>query len=105
MTLEQLNGLDREAAEEVFLRCCGSTRWAREMAARRPFHDAAIMAHDPRFADRFRHATPAAPSAGFAHTLYPDSYGADLAKPGFCGGSNPQRNWMSRDPRFFWKAG
>jgi 2-oxo-4-hydroxy-4-carboxy-5-ureidoimidazoline decarboxylase len=46
MTLEQLNGLDREAAEEVFLRCCGSTRWAREMAARRPFRDAAIMARE-----------------------------------------------------------
>jgi OHCU decarboxylase len=46
MTLEQLNGLDREAAEEVFLRCCGSTRWAREMAARRPFRDAGIMARE-----------------------------------------------------------
>ena len=46
MTLEQLNALDREAAEQVFLRCCGSTRWAREMASRRPFRDAGVMARE-----------------------------------------------------------
>jgi 2-oxo-4-hydroxy-4-carboxy-5-ureidoimidazoline decarboxylase len=39
LTLEQLNALDREAGEQVFLRCCGSTKWARGMAARRPFLD------------------------------------------------------------------
>jgi SAM-dependent methyltransferase len=60
------------------------------------YYDPEIMAHDPRFAQRFRTSTRAQ-RGGFAHTLYPDSYGADLAKPGFCGGSNPQRNWMSRD--------
>lgn len=35
--LSDLNDLDRESAARAFLRCCGSTRWAREMAAARPF--------------------------------------------------------------------
>ncbi|MBM4356981.1 MAG: allantoicase, partial [Deltaproteobacteria bacterium] len=35
--LGRLNGLPREEAEARFLKCCGSTRWARAMAARRPF--------------------------------------------------------------------
>src|SRR5262245_45228550 len=37
MTLDELNGLGAEAAARELLRCCGSTRWAREMAAARPF--------------------------------------------------------------------
>jgi hydroxyisourate hydrolase len=37
MTLAELNGLGEDAAAREFLRCCGSTRWAREMAAARPF--------------------------------------------------------------------
>jgi len=37
MTLDELNGLDEEAAARELLRCCGSRRWAREMAAARPF--------------------------------------------------------------------
>ena len=37
MTLEALNHLDRKAAEAVFTTCCGSTAWARSMAAARPF--------------------------------------------------------------------
>jgi OHCU decarboxylase len=35
--LQRLNGLPTDAAEAEFLACCGATRWAREMAARRPF--------------------------------------------------------------------
>ena len=37
MQLADLNALDEGAAAGVFLRCCGSSRWAREMAAARPF--------------------------------------------------------------------
>lgn len=37
MTLEELNALPAAGAEAAFLTCCGSTHWAREMAARRPF--------------------------------------------------------------------
>lgn len=32
-----LNGLSPDAAERELRRCCGSRRWARKMAARRPF--------------------------------------------------------------------
>jgi OHCU decarboxylase len=38
--LDQLNQLPIDRAEAEFLKCCGSTRWAREMAAARPFVDA-----------------------------------------------------------------
>jgi hydroxyisourate hydrolase len=37
MTLAELNGLDDAAAVRELLRCCGSTRWAQEMAGARPF--------------------------------------------------------------------
>lgn len=37
MTLEDLNGLSAEEAERELLRCCGSQRWAKAVAARRPF--------------------------------------------------------------------
>jgi len=37
MRLDDLNALGREAAEHELLRCCGSERWAREMAASRPW--------------------------------------------------------------------
>ena len=41
MRLDDLNALDGESAMRELLRCCGSTRWARLMAAARPFADAA----------------------------------------------------------------
>src|SRR4051812_43657344 len=44
MRLADLNALDAEAAADLLLRCCGSTRWARQMAAARPFADIAAMA-------------------------------------------------------------
>jgi OHCU decarboxylase len=37
--LEHLNSLLPDEAESEFLKCCGSTRWAREMTAARPFAD------------------------------------------------------------------
>jgi OHCU decarboxylase len=38
--IERLNNLAREDAERELLKCCGSSRWASEMASRRPFGDA-----------------------------------------------------------------
>jgi OHCU decarboxylase len=46
MRLDELNALDREGAEQLFLRCCGSTEWARGMAARRPFLDLEAMVEE-----------------------------------------------------------
>jgi OHCU decarboxylase len=37
MRLSDLNALGDAAAAQEFLRCCGSSRWARAMAAARPF--------------------------------------------------------------------
>jgi OHCU decarboxylase len=37
MQLNDLNAIDRDRAERAFLRCCGSTRWARMMTDARPF--------------------------------------------------------------------
>jgi OHCU decarboxylase len=37
--LERLNNLSEREAESELLKCCGSTLWARRMAAERPFHD------------------------------------------------------------------
>ena len=37
MTIDDLNYLDPASAEAAFVRCCGSTAWARAMAAARPF--------------------------------------------------------------------
>jgi OHCU decarboxylase len=37
MTLEDLNSLTSVAAEEEFLKCCGSTVWAKQMSDARPF--------------------------------------------------------------------
>jgi OHCU decarboxylase len=37
MTLGELNQLEHTEAAAELLKCCGSTRWAREMTAARPF--------------------------------------------------------------------
>jgi OHCU decarboxylase len=39
-SLERLNSLSAAEAETELLKCCGSTEWARALAARRPFGDA-----------------------------------------------------------------
>ncbi len=86
--LEPLNTLSPVDAEAAFGRCCGAARWARQMAARRPFQDVAELlqtadavwwglseadwreafAHHPRIGDverlRERFARTAAWSAG-----------------------------------------
>ena len=41
--LERLNHAPRESAENTFLDCCGSRRWARLMAEARPFADTATL--------------------------------------------------------------
>lgn len=46
MRLDDLNALSREAAEQALLRCCGSQRWAREMAARRPWPNLEALAEE-----------------------------------------------------------
>ncbi|MGH7492642.1 MAG: 2-oxo-4-hydroxy-4-carboxy-5-ureidoimidazoline decarboxylase [bacterium] len=43
MKLAHLNHLDPKTAQAEFARCCGSSRWADEMAARRPFRDEAEL--------------------------------------------------------------
>jgi 2-oxo-4-hydroxy-4-carboxy-5-ureidoimidazoline decarboxylase len=43
MRLDDLNALDEDAAVNELLRCCGSSRWARRMAAERPFAGAAAL--------------------------------------------------------------
>jgi len=40
MRLEDLNALDPDTAARELLQCCGSSRWARQMAAARPFASA-----------------------------------------------------------------
>src|SRR5213079_3793013 len=37
MNLDSLNVLTRRDATAEFLKCCGSTKWAQEMTAARPF--------------------------------------------------------------------
>jgi OHCU decarboxylase len=44
--LEDLNMLPGDAAVAAFLRCCGSTRWARLMAGKRPFGSVAQVADE-----------------------------------------------------------
>jgi len=43
MRLDELNALDRDAAERALLRCCGSTAWAARMADGRPFSNVDAM--------------------------------------------------------------
>jgi 2-oxo-4-hydroxy-4-carboxy-5-ureidoimidazoline decarboxylase len=45
MNLSQINAWTDDQANEEFRRCCGSSRWSREMARLRPFDtDAALLA-------------------------------------------------------------
>jgi OHCU decarboxylase len=37
MTVSELNALEESQAQRVLLACCGSSQWARQMIARRPF--------------------------------------------------------------------
>jgi SAM-dependent methyltransferase len=59
------------------------------------YYDEAIIAQMPHYAGKF---SPGVTSEyeGFQHTLYRQGYGAALDWAGFCGGSQPFSNWMSR---------
>ncbi|MEO8260731.1 MAG: 2-oxo-4-hydroxy-4-carboxy-5-ureidoimidazoline decarboxylase [Acidobacteriota bacterium] len=46
MRLDDLNALDPAAAALELRRCCGSERWAREMAMKRPWPDVDALAVD-----------------------------------------------------------
>jgi 2-oxo-4-hydroxy-4-carboxy-5-ureidoimidazoline decarboxylase len=43
MNLETINAWNETEASESFCRCCGSTRWSREMARLRPFESEAAL--------------------------------------------------------------
>ncbi|MFI5460746.1 MAG: 2-oxo-4-hydroxy-4-carboxy-5-ureidoimidazoline decarboxylase [Isosphaerales bacterium] len=43
MNLEHINAWPEDEARESFERCCGSTRWCRRMARRRPFASEAAL--------------------------------------------------------------
>jgi 2-oxo-4-hydroxy-4-carboxy-5-ureidoimidazoline decarboxylase len=45
MRLDDLNALDEEAAARELRRCCGSSRWAQQMTAARPFATFAATLH------------------------------------------------------------
>ena len=85
MTLGELNALDAAAAERELLRCCGSARWARAVAAARPFAsvDALIAAGD-------RAADALAPA---------DWLEAFAAHPriGSSGGADRSRDWSAQE--------
>lgn len=80
--LQWLNQLPTETARAEFLRCCGSTRWAEQMASARPFtdelalHTAAAAAEESLTRDDWLEAFAAHPKIGdmtslrikFAHT-------------------------------------
>ena len=42
-SLTRLNELDKAAAQQQFLRCCGAQKWARKMASARPFKNASVL--------------------------------------------------------------
>ena len=50
MRLEDLNAVDPDVAAGELLQCCGSSRWARQMAASRPFASSeALLASADRY--------------------------------------------------------
>ena len=49
MNLRDLNNCEEDLAQEALLKCCGSSRWAKQMAAQRPFDNVETVhttAHD-----------------------------------------------------------
>ncbi len=60
------------------------------------YYDQAIISASKINAPRFNFSQPAE-YAGFKHTLYRQEYQKALEWNGFCGGSAPLSNWLSRD--------
>jgi SAM-dependent methyltransferase len=60
------------------------------------YYDPAIIKANPVLAQKFTDSIEST-SAGFRHRLYRQEYQEALNWTGFCGGSAPASNWMSRD--------
>ncbi|WP_179228431.1 class I SAM-dependent methyltransferase [Leptolyngbya ohadii] len=60
------------------------------------YYDPAVITGEPRFAVKFP-STEEREYDGFRHTLHRYEYQAALGWSGFCGGSAPHSNWMSRE--------
>ena len=59
-------------------------------------YDATIISSSPRLASKFTQES-SQDFNGFRHTLYRHEYQAALEWSGFCGGSAPTSNWMTRE--------
>jgi 2-oxo-4-hydroxy-4-carboxy-5-ureidoimidazoline decarboxylase len=79
VTLDELNALPEDRARAELSRCCGSSRWAAEVAARRPFADkpALLAAADAAWA----RASEADRLEAFAH--HPRIGGRDALRAKF----------------------
>ena len=59
------------------------------------YYDADLIARNPAVANRVTRSVEAE-TAGFKHQRYKYTYGSALDWSGFCGGSHPCANWLSR---------
>jgi len=100
VTLAELNALDADAAARELRRCCGSTRWAAAMAARRPFPslDAVMDAGDRLWASLDRsdwlEAFAAHPRIGERHA---DKEWAGRAGRAGGAGSESTERWSAQE--------
>ena len=87
MSLDSLNELPRPEAEAEFLKCCGSTKWARAMTEARPFtseeelfaksHDISSSLNDEDWLEAFRaHPKIGEKKAASAQTLEAQKWSA-----------------------------
>ena len=106
MTRSQLNSLNSDRAAATLQRCCGSTRWARELAARRPFAtpEELFQAADELWwsllPDDWREAFAAHPRIGDADATRPVLDTREGAGPGASGvgvGPHAGREWSSAE--------
>jgi len=100
MRLADLNRLQPDEAAPEFLRCCGSTRWARAMTAARPFPD--VSAVDAAADQIFDTLEPADWLEVFgAHPRIGESEGADGAgwagRAGRAGLENIAADWSAQE--------
>jgi OHCU decarboxylase len=93
MRLDELNALSREDAEREILRCCGSERWAREMAARRPWANLEALAEE---ADKIWHGLGTADhlQAFAAHPRIGEGRGSEA---GGAGRDDARDRWSSQE--------
>ena len=65
MTLQHLNALSGDDAQQELLRCCGARGWAAHMAKMRPYHDAESVSQESEIA--FGHLAPGDWREAFGH--------------------------------------